>query len=254
MLALQDTVNTWLADACQAGARIVTGAWAERVLLEPLVGGGAAGDGGAAAKAKAAAAVGGAHRRHRRAVGVLVLAGSAAAPLRLVVQVRGWAGEYKEVCTHCAAAAFPHPTHPRCCPQAPIVISCAGTIHSPALLLRSRLTAGGRVGENLHLHPCTCVVGLMPPGGGAGGGGGGGGGGAAGAAAPGLVDLEDLAPAEQRQQAPAAGAHGVAPPAAAGGIHPWRGTLMSIFSNEAGDWQGSGYGSLLYTPAVRHLR
>lgn len=26
---------------------------------------------------------------------------------------------------------------------------------------------------------------------------------------------------------------------------------MSIFSIHAGDWEGSGYGSLLYTPSVR---
>jgi hypothetical protein len=35
-----------------------------------------------------------------------------------------------------------------------------------------------------------------------------------------------------------------------GAIRCWEGTLMSIFSNHVADWEGSGYGSLLYTPAV----
>jgi hypothetical protein len=52
------------------------GVYADRVLLEshdgePLPGG---------------------HKRRRRAVGVLALAGPAAAPLRLAIQVGGWAG------------------------------------------------------------------------------------------------------------------------------------------------------------------
>lgn len=62
-----------------------------------------------------------------------MLAGSAASPLRLVV-------------------------------QAPVVISSAGSLHSPALLLRSRITCRGNVGANLRLHPCTCVNGVFPEG------------------------------------------------------------------------------------------
>lgn len=43
-----------------------------------------------------------------------------------------------------------------------MVISAAGSIHSPALLLRSGITCGGNVGTNLRLHPCTVVVGVFP--------------------------------------------------------------------------------------------
>lgn len=38
-----------------------------------------------------------------------------------------------------------------------------------------------------------------------------------------------------------------------GSIRGWEGPIMSIFSNQVGDWEGSGYGSLLYTPSVRFL-
>lgn len=249
----QDTVNTWLADACQAGARIITGAWAEKVLWE-------------AASPKDGDSQG--HVRHKRAEGVLVLAGSSGAPLKLAI-------------------------------QAPIVISAAGSLHSPALLQRSRITCSGNVGGNLRLHPCTCVVGLFPPepacgvpngsasstGSVAGSGVDAGAkqeqgrqqGAAAGSVAGGTADIEDLAgtagspagtaarsaavepagpAAEKKQQeekqerrlhmlpSRSSGANG------GGSIRCWEGTLMSIFSNQAGDWEGGGYGSLLYTPAV----
>ncbi|KAL4425046.1 hypothetical protein ABPG77_001824 [Micractinium sp. CCAP 211/92] len=250
----QDSVNTWLADACQAGARIVTGAWAERVLLEPC-------SGGSSGEAKG-------HVRRRRAVGVLALAGSSSAPLRLAI-------------------------------QAPVVISAAGSLHSPALLQRSRVTCGGAVGANLRLHPCTCVVGLFPaertsggePGVRAGSKTGtrqAGAGPSAAARAAALPDMEDLggraagsATVTAPQGSPAAAA--AAPgdqhslhagqmkqqgehaeraqqrrlsllPASAGpgpgSIRCWEGALMSIFSTHVGDWEGSGYGSLLYTPSV----
>ena len=45
--------------------------------------------------------------------------------------------------------------------SAPIVVACAGALHTPALLLRSGITCGGNVGKNLRLHPCTCVVGVF---------------------------------------------------------------------------------------------
>ncbi|PSC68186.1 Long-chain-alcohol oxidase FAO1 isoform A [Micractinium conductrix] len=221
----QDAVNTWLADACQAGARIITGAWAERVLLEPHSGEGTAGTAGIAA--------GGGPQRRKRVAGVLVLAGSAASPLRLVV-------------------------------QAPVVISSAGSLHSPALLLRSRITCRGNVGANLRLHPCTCVNGVFPEGH------------LAAPAAPtgGAPDLEDLAgiaAASAGTAGTAAGATAAPAPGGqpegeeqqrrrldmlpsrstgAGSVRGWEGTLMSIFSNQVGDWEGGGYGSLLYTPSV----
>lgn len=149
--------------------------------------------------------------------------------------------------------------------QASTVVSSAGTIHSPALLLRSGISCGGAVGTNLRLHPCTCVVGVFPPGhrqqpqqqqaqG----------------QAPqqpatgrSVGDLEDLAgapgsrtggqeaqPQQEQQQQEQRRLHMV-PGQEGGSIRCWEGTLMSIFSNQVGDWEGSGYGSLLYTPAVR---
>lgn len=133
-LPVQDLVNSWLSDACQAGARIITGAgpgvwtggcwpsagvtagalaacwwlagrgcrrpgrlsawllpclpscacsrvragaWAERVLLEAC-----------SVVSPTSDDTDKGHVRRRRAVGVLVLAGSSASPLRLAIQVR----------------------------------------------------------------------------------------------------------------------------------------------------------------------
>lgn len=42
--------------------------------------------------------------------------------------------------------------------HAPIVVSSCGSIHTPALLLRSGITGGGTVGTNLRLHPATGLV------------------------------------------------------------------------------------------------
>ncbi|KAL4422311.1 hypothetical protein ABPG75_008508 [Micractinium tetrahymenae] len=181
----QDSVNTWLADACQAGARIITGAWAERVLLEPSSSSSSSSGSGEAEG----------HVRRKRAAGVLVLAGSAAAPLRLAI-------------------------------QAPVVISAAGSLHSPALLQRSRIACGGNVGGNLRLHPCTCVVGLFPPE-------------HSGSSCGGAGSSSSRSGGEQAGAGPGPGS-----------IRCWEGPLMSIFSTHTGDWEGSGYGSLLYTPAV----
>lgn len=50
-----------------------------------------------------------------------------------------------------------------------------------------------------------------------------------------VPEIEDFAPA---------------PPEDRGTVRPWDGTGMSVFSAELGDWEGSGYGSLLYTPQV----
>lgn len=41
----------------------------------------------------------------------------------------------------------------KCVFKAPIVVSSAGSINSPALLLRSGITVNGNVGKNLRLHP-----------------------------------------------------------------------------------------------------
>lgn len=45
--------------------------------------------------------------------------------------------------------------------HAPVVVSSCGSIHTPALLLRSGITVGGNVGANLRLHPATGTVGVF---------------------------------------------------------------------------------------------
>jgi long-chain-alcohol oxidase len=175
----QDTVQTWLADAARDGARILTGAAAERVLLE-------------------AAPRGGERGRARCAVGVLALA----------VEEEGGAG---------AGTAPPL----RVAILAPVVVAAAGAIHSPALLLRSGVSGGGRVGANLRLHPCALVVGLLPRG----------------------------APIPRFRAAPGDGGG----PAAYAAARPWEGPIMSIVSKAAANWDApepaDAYGSLLFTPA-----
>jgi len=44
--------------------------------------------------------------------------------------------------------------------KAKYVVSSAGALHTPALLLRSKITCKGNVGRHLHLHPATAVYGL----------------------------------------------------------------------------------------------
>ena len=46
--------------------------------------------------------------------------------------------------------------------RAGIVVAAAGALHTPALLLRSGLDGGGRVGANLRLHPGTVAIGTFP--------------------------------------------------------------------------------------------
>lgn len=107
--AKQDTVNTFLADAVQHGARIVTSAFVESII-----------------RLKDSSQMG-----KNRAGGVIVHAGDAKHPTRILF-------------------------------ASPIVVSCAGALHSPALFLRSGISCSGIVGSNLRLHPCTCVVGKFP--------------------------------------------------------------------------------------------
>lgn len=42
------------------------------------------------------------------------------------------------------------------------MVSC-GSVHSPALLLRSGVTVGGNVGRHLRLHPAAGTVGVFAP-------------------------------------------------------------------------------------------
>lgn len=46
--------------------------------------------------------------------------------------------------------------------HAPVVVSSCGSIHTPALLLRSGITVGGQVGCNMRLHPASGVVAQFP--------------------------------------------------------------------------------------------
>jgi long-chain-alcohol oxidase len=46
--------------------------------------------------------------------------------------------------------------------HAPIVVSSCGSIHTPALLLRSGVTVSGNAGANLRLHPSAGLVGVFP--------------------------------------------------------------------------------------------
>lgn len=45
--------------------------------------------------------------------------------------------------------------------RAHYVVSSAGALHTPALLLRSGIKVNGNVGKNLRLHPATAVIGIF---------------------------------------------------------------------------------------------
>ena len=45
--------------------------------------------------------------------------------------------------------------------RAKLVVSSAGSLHTPALLLRSKITCKGNVGRNLRIHPATAVTGVF---------------------------------------------------------------------------------------------
>lgn len=45
--------------------------------------------------------------------------------------------------------------------RAQYVVSSAGALHTPALLLRSKIRVNGNVGKNLRLHPATAVIGVF---------------------------------------------------------------------------------------------
>jgi choline dehydrogenase-like flavoprotein len=128
--AKQHTGITYVPRAQRAGARIVTGASVERVLVElvPAAPPPAAPPPASPAPASPVRTLPPA-RRHLRAVGALARLASGAA-----LEVR-----------------------------APVVIVAAGTIHTSLLLLRSGLGgASGQLGRNLSLHPATAAFALMP--------------------------------------------------------------------------------------------
>jgi choline dehydrogenase-like flavoprotein len=123
--AKQHTGITYIPRAERAGARIVTGASVERVLVERRRGASVPSSGRVVASTSAQRGAG-AHRYRARGVSVR-LAG----------------GVGLEV-------------------YAPIVIVAAGTIHTPLLLGRSGLGGeSGQLGRNLSLHPATAAFALM---------------------------------------------------------------------------------------------
>lgn len=123
---------TYLADAARRGAIIFTGAAARRVLTEQSGDGGVEDGSGEDGDAAAAGVQGGWRRRPKRATGVEVVVGGG--------EFGGREGGVRVVV------------------RAPIVVASAGSIHSPALLLRSGITCGGNVGANLRLHPAFGVM------------------------------------------------------------------------------------------------
>ena len=162
--------------------------------------------------------------------------------------------------------------------RAKYVVSSAGSLHTPALLLRSKITCKGNVGRHLHLHPATAVIGLY-----------------------GKVTcssclhstgasmsqkchalaviafccfptslsqvcacaLQEVIGEKMPNPPPKVMRHTIVPPLpmvekTSEGllevpevIETWKGSIFSIYSNKVADWEGSGYGALLETPSVR---
>ncbi|CAL8471165.1 g10707 [Coccomyxa elongata] len=119
--------------------------------------------------------------------------------------------------------------------RARCVVSSAGALHTPALLLRSNIRVNGNVGKNLRLHPATAVNGVFSK-----------------------VQEGKRDPSKP----PRPPGHTIIPPlprveTAPDGtrdipedILPWQGSIFSVFSNAVADWTGSGYGALLETPSA----
>ena len=152
--------------------------------------------------------------------------------------------------------------------EASTVILAAGSLHTPVLLKKSGVVHKG-VGENLRLHPCTVIVGVFGNGNTTNGHSSGGG--SCGTPIPnrriGVVTNHfdqspktKATPQTQTQMAkiqPYLGESGQCPIcfdpvsiAASGTIHCSEGPIMSVFSRQEADWEGSGYGCVLYNPAT----
>jgi choline dehydrogenase-like flavoprotein len=126
--AKQHTGITYIPRAQEAGARIVTGARVERIVVEDRP-----------ASAPSVASVPGEHSRS----GAAACAPGGHAMCATGVQARIASGVRIEV-------------------RASTVVVAAGTIHTPLLLARSRLGAqSGQLGRNLSLHPATAIFAHM---------------------------------------------------------------------------------------------
>ena len=129
----QDMTTTFLADAARSDAKLVTGIYADRVITSPAspdsvsnghapnssTGGASSFQNGNGPGSNSNHAE---HARAQQAEGVVGYVGSGTNRVKCVF-------------------------------KAPIVVSSAGSINSPALLLRSSITVNGQVGKHLHLHP-----------------------------------------------------------------------------------------------------
>ncbi|CAL8466534.1 g6070 [Coccomyxa elongata] len=121
----RDTTATYLVDAVRSGAKILTGAYAERILMS----------------ATASAS------RPRQVSGV-VIAASAPPGAKTGNTVGGGMGTPKRPVRLLLRCAH--------------VVAACGALHTPALLLRSGVTVGGNVGANLRMHPATVVTATFP--------------------------------------------------------------------------------------------
>jgi long-chain-alcohol oxidase len=131
---------SWLADAAARGCLVLARCHARRVLVEKKPGGD-----------RETVAVGedsGRTQRPQRASGV-------------ELDVFGFEDAADD--GPWSAADAPQPLLARIVVRAPIVFAAAGALHTPALLLRSGVTAGGAVGKHLRLHPASGVVSRFLP-------------------------------------------------------------------------------------------
>jgi long-chain-alcohol oxidase len=100
--------------------------------------------------------------------------------------------------------------------KAPIVISSAGAIHTPALLLRSKIAVdiGGvqGIGSNLRLHPCTVIIAKFDK-----------------------DETDDSSPPHPQSQSHSQPV-----------VQAWNGPIMSKYSTQLAEWNGSGYGAVVY--------
>lgn len=140
--------------------------------------------------------------------------------------------------------------------KAGLVVASCGSIHTPALLLRSGIRCQDNVGANLRLHPATVVAARYPADG------------RRRAQPPPQTPKSDadkarlsiiyghLASAAQcaTGQRPSNDSAGGEPAGqVAGLVNMWQGAMMSVISRQLADWEclsGTGYGPLLSVPVA----
>lgn len=125
---VQDTAVTWLPDAVAAGARILTGVQVDCILTESQQ---QQEHGGSDAAQ---------HARKLRATGVRASVTGSGVPT---------SGASRRSAVQIVITSR-------------YVVSSAGSVHTPALLLRSGISARGNVGANLRVHPATFIYAAFP--------------------------------------------------------------------------------------------